>query len=361
MELYRKFIILAIVLLTFYLLFRLHSYRIQLLKQAEVVDKKNDFEGFTSKMPQNTQNNQLMMNQYCVRASFHSAYNQTSKMIDLELLAKVLKSGVRFLDFEIYNILDPKTNTPFAGVGYCSELNPSNLTVQISNTFSDPNIQFVNVLNSIVQNKPPQITDPLFIHLRIKTTVPAIYSQIATAIQFAFPNVLFSGKLDINHTSLANLQNKIIIVVDKTNSVPDYMKYADCSQYRNIPNCQSLTKFINLESGTPDFNYLPQSMISCINPSASCMNPTTVNLSKDNKTCTVGINPSIEPTWSIAVPNPIDAKNPTICPFITKYAIQIVPFRYDLDDANLATYESVFGTNGFVSLANALLALKNCT
>ena len=355
MELYRKFIILAILGLTFYLLFRLHSHRIHLLKEADAI------EGFSSKMPQNTPNNGLMLNQYCVRASFHSAYNQNTKMIDLELLEKVLKSGVRFLDFEIYNMLDPKTDKSFPGVGYCSDLDPENLTVQISNSFSDPNIQLTNVLNSIVKNKPAPITDPLFIHLRIKTKVPAIYSQIASAIQFAFPNILFSGKLNINNTSLASIQNKVIIVVDKKNSVPDYMKYADCSQYRNIPNCQSLSKFIHLESGTPDFNYLPQSMVSCNVPSSSCMNPTTVNIAGDNKNCTVGMNPSVNPTWSIAVPNPTDAKNPNICPFITKYAIQIVPYRYDLDDANLATYESIFGTNGFVSLANALLALKNCT
>ena len=355
MELYYKFIILGIVLLTFYLLYRLHQYRIKLFIPTSILTET--FSDGNSIM--NTPNNTLMMNQYLVRASFHSAYNQSTKMIDLGLLSNIVKSGVRFLDFEIYNNTQINTNNKSGVpcVGYCDVLDPNNNTMEIANEINDQKIQLYNVLQCVVQNKPVKVTDPLFLHFRIKTSSPEIYSQIAQAINSNFPNVLFKGDLNIKKTSLAQLQNMVIIIVDKANSIPNYKNYADCSLTKNVPNCSknNFINMINLESGTSSFPSISQvPYLSANKPAAN-----VVTIASDNKNCMVGLNPAISPSWTFVFPNPTTTSNPNICAFVPNYAFQIIPYRYDYDDENLAKYENLFGNNGFISLANAILYLKN--
>ena len=66
-------------------------------------------EGFSSRLTHVLANQSHMpLMYYCIKGSYHSAFDGTQ--MSLAALDAVLKSGCRFLDFEIFFVKNPETN-----------------------------------------------------------------------------------------------------------------------------------------------------------------------------------------------------------------------------------------------------------
>ena len=351
MEFYRKIIVLSIILLTSYILYRLliNRSKIQTEIQKQNLPLPSAEEHFTLEEPlfddsvleesfisginiQNSSNNKLALSQYCVKGSFHTAYNRNTNKIDEKQLTTIMSRGVRFVDLEVYS---------FGGnavVGYCSKLNPDAAVIESANSPEDSTTLLSSIFKTINSSKPPSLTDPLFIHLRFKSKLPDFYTNVSKAIRAAFQGVLLSGSVDFSKP-LSEYKGKTIIAIDKANSTTNYREYAG-----------ELTQLVNLETGTPDCTSMLHSTI--LN---SRNNILTTN--SDNETISID---DIAPTkWIVSMPNPMDTSNPDIKEIIPKHGVNVVLYRFDYDDDNLGKYESVFTNNAYVSFVNALQNIKS--
>ena len=186
MYFYKKILILLIIIIFSYLLYRLIQKRNQTLR-GEFFSIRESYTPYTIQ-PQNTFNQSLMLNEYSIKSSLHSALNSKNKNYTIDCnssLKTVLQRGVRFLDFEIYSVSGQPT------VGYSSNLDSTNVNNEATNTPEDTSIQLNNVFSFILSNKPVSITDPLFIQLRIKSQKPEIYTSIANYITKLFGGALY--------------------------------------------------------------------------------------------------------------------------------------------------------------------------
>ena len=293
-----------------------------------------------------------------MKGSFHSAYNSNTNKIDLNLLSDVLKRGVRFLDFEVYSVQGE------AVVGYSSTLpaNPNITTIESSNPPNDVDTRLSTIFEKINLQKPPGLTDPLFIQLRIKSKLPALYSKIAKAIDVAFSGVLYSnpsagqdGRWIDLQKPLSAYRGKTIIVIDKINSTPDYATYAKC-QKESGEGCYSLNNYVNFETGS-------DRCLSTSHATVTAERPKTLHIRDDN--ATVEVDERIPSKWIFSMPNPMDSTNKyDIGDTIQNHGVNIALFRFDQDDtttpgSNLAKYEKLFSESGYLTMVNALQKLKS--
>jgi hypothetical protein len=291
---------------------------------------------------------------YVVKGSFHSAYNYNTNKIDLKLLQKVLQRGVRFLDFEVYSVNGD------AVVGYSSTLNPASNTIESSNSPDDPNIRLSEIFKQINLQKPPSLTDPLFIQLRIKSSIPELYSKIAQSIDNAFSGVLYSDKslgyngkwIDLRKP-LSTYKGKTLIVIDKLHSTAGYSDLAKC---KGQTGCYDLNNYVNLETGSDN-------CFSTTHATLVASRPNTLHIKDDN--VTVEVDGKVPTKWIFSMPNPIDNPNKyDVGDMIQNHGANITLFRFDQDDetspgSNLAKYEKMFGNSSYLTMVHALQNLKN--
>jgi hypothetical protein len=361
MEFYQKILILCIVLLTMYMLYRLLTKRWQMQQEHAITQANMNSgliaESFTSEIkPQNTNNADLALINYVVKGSFHSAYNYSKNKIDLETLSTILQRGVRFLDFEVYSVNGD------AVVGYSSSLNPSSNTIESSNSPEDADTRLSAIFEKINLQKPPNLTDPLFIQLRIKSKLPALYSKVAQAIDSAFSGVLYSnpsagqdGRWIDLQKPLSDYKGKTIIVIDKINSTSGYSDLAKCKK-ESGEGCYDLNKYVNLETGS-------DVCVSTTHATITTSRPNTLHIKDDNKT--VEVDGKVPTKWIFSMPNPMDSTNKyDIADMIQNHGVNIALFRFDQDDtttpgSNLAKYEKMFGNSSYLTMVNALQNLKS--
>jgi hypothetical protein len=169
---------------------------------------------------------------YYVKTAYNSCSGGSYKndFVDVEILKSVIKQGVRCLDFEIYSVDNkPVVSTSTSDSYYIKE------------TFNS--VDFADVMNVITNyafsgGTCPNPTDPLIIHLRIKSTNQQIYSKMAEILktyssfmlgkEYSYEN---SGE-NLGGLPLLSFQNKIILVVDKSNN--SYLENDDFLEYVNL-------------------------------------------------------------------------------------------------------------------------------
>jgi len=151
-----------------------------------------------------------------------SAYNACSggdyknDYVDTCVVKSLLKQGVRALDFEIYSIDDEPVVATSTNDNYC-----------VKETFNY--VTFGEVLNVIsnyafTMSSAPNPADPLFIHLRIKSTNKKMFEKLTELIEnfnsstgrILGPNYSYSKK-NLAAVPLNELAGKVIIMVDGTN------------------------------------------------------------------------------------------------------------------------------------------------
>jgi hypothetical protein len=330
---YKKIMIIIIIILFSYLLIRLNNKRKQIINENQ--NHSLSLESFMSGIQlSDTFPQTLKLSDYCIKSSLNSAYNVTSRNIDCDpengggILKIILQRGVRFLDFEVFSV-DEK---PI--VGYSSSYDPTNTINEASNHPKKDNfIHLNNIFKFILSNKPINITDPLFIQLRIKTQKTELYSIIANYIHDNFDGALYQkGKITEN-TLLSDIKNKIIIVVDTIHSN---------ASYSNLDNEHPFKKLVNLETGTSLTTIQTNTLIQS--------SQKRININTDGVTITSNEKP---PQWVLTYPDLIATSNPDIKTLMTKQCPNIIQCRFDYDDANLALYENIFKNMAFVPLGNA--------
>lgn len=128
--------------------------------------------------------NNLFLRDFYIKSSYNScAIDNKSNILDLDAIPILARQGVRFFDFQIFSIADEndpnKTVKPFVAI---------NKTGNTSSITSDNQILLEDVLSKIKnvvfsRASAPNYKDPVFINLRMCTTIPETYNKVAKLLR----------------------------------------------------------------------------------------------------------------------------------------------------------------------------------
>lgn len=230
--------------------------------------------------------------------------------VDLCALRNGIKQGCRCLDFEIYSINNqPVIATSSAKTNYVKE----------SRNFI-PFIKAMRVVAEEAFNVPsPCPFDPMLLHFRIKSENKEIYGKMASVLQSVFENRLLHKKYgkeykdkNLGDVPIEKLMGKIIICVDKTNSV-----------FEDTP----LDKYVNISSNSMFMRLHRSYDVTYVQDFKELIDY--------NKTAMSIVIPDISA-------NP-DNVNPTVP---LKYGCQFVAMNLQNNDENMKYYTKFFNDYG---------------
>jgi hypothetical protein len=172
-----------------------------------------------------------------------SAYNCCSggsyknDFVEICVLKDLLKQGVRGLDFEIYSINDSPVVATSTVENY-----------HVKETYNY--IDFSEVMNLIrdyafVTATSPNSSDPIIIHLRIKSTNQNMYKNFAKLLEkydslllgkdYSYEN---QGR-NLGEVKLLDFASKIVIIVDRSN-----ISFLECQEFYEYVNMTSNSIFM---------------------------------------------------------------------------------------------------------------------
>ena len=344
MSVIRKWIIFFVILISFFILSFLLFQRSQIMKLPSTIQDASKFgkgntvqEGMATATTVAGQTNELSimtvknegpgvvtynvqsmgnlpLKEYCIKSSYNSACSGT--FMNLDSIKYILKQGCRFLDFELYYINQNVV------VGYSND----GYTMLSKNTLALTDV-FACLISNGFSAPSPNLGDPLFVQLRIRSTDPQSYQDIATAITSGLSARLFKGNVDGN-TPINTIMGKIVLVVDSQIS-GDYSIYPICNT--GDTNCKSLGMLVNMQSNIyPLYKYSSTQMMNLLsNPPAMI----------DSQNSDITILRMIEPATST------ETINPNSFLFMQNYGVQIVENRFYMMDSALTKYEDFFRDN----------------
>lgn len=256
----------------------------------------------------------LYLRDYCIKTSSNSAYS--GGFMNLNAIKYVLSRGCRCLDFEVYY----KDGTPIIAYS-TSAYDPSyssftskGLPLSLSGVFS-------TILLYAFNDNSPNPTDPLFIHLRIKSHINDAYQDIATSASNILKNRLFNGRVHPG-TPISTLMGQIVLMVDR-NTSPNYANYPTCLPGQ--ANCYNLGNIVNMESGSED-----------------------VRVYKENDLMNQSINPPDPSVYMMRLVLPqvglFGTRNCDSMYLVENYGAQMIAQAFYINDARLAVYEDMFRT-----------------
>lgn len=325
----KRLLLFFAILICFYVIYCLVEKRQQLTKSSTIVEPiVEPFEVIPSIA--NMKSSSLPLCEYVIKSSINSAVN-TSIQIDLEMIAKVLRHGCRFLDFEVYSI----DNAP--KVGYSSNKSFTSIETEV--------VDFIDVMKKIASTAfappTPNAQDPLFVHLRLKTTNFAILPKMATDIDASIKSRLFEGTVT-KDTILSTLSNRIIMIVD-VNYMTNY-KAKSCNG-EDANKCNDFSKYIHVNSGTSELYSTEDGVVQ-----AQALTPLKI---VENGRTNAQSWQMVSPGFGI---HHSDKNTKSFFSFVKRNMIQIVPFKFYMDDDKLQEYQNFFSDNGktaFVPLTSA--------
>lgn len=193
---------------------------------------------------------------YYIKTAYNACSGGSYKndFVDICNLKAVIKQGVRCLDFEIYSVNDQPVVATSTTDNY-----------HVKETFNSVN--FGTVMETIRNyafsgGTCPNPTDPVLIHLRFKSNNQNMYSKIAeifksnTDIMLGPSYSYESEGKNLGNTPLLSLQNKVILIVDRTNTA--FLENKDLIEYVNLTSNSIFMReydFYNIKNN-PDINEL---------------------------------------------------------------------------------------------------------
>lgn len=169
---------------------------------------------------------------YFVKTAFNACSGGSYKndFVNTCNLKALLRQGVRGIDLEIYSI----DSTPVVATSTTNDY-------RVKETYNS--VPFSSVLE-ILRNYAfssgtcPNPTDPLLLHLRIKSNHIPMYEKLLSIIEANTD--LFLGKeysyetdgKNVGQLPLLSLQNKILLIVDRSN--PKFIEVPGLSEYINL-------------------------------------------------------------------------------------------------------------------------------
>jgi len=188
-------------------------------------------DGFIKPISGNDNDLSYSLYDYYIKTAYNACSGGSYKndFVDIGNLKAIIKQGVRCLDFEIYSMNNQAVVATSTTDDY-----------YVKETFNS--VDFASVMDTIKNyafsgGTCPNPTDPLIIHLRIKSNNQEMYSNLANLFKsydklmlgkdFSYEN---SGQ-NLGITPLLKFQNKIILIVDKINNSflenPDFLEYVN--------------------------------------------------------------------------------------------------------------------------------------
>lgn len=244
MDLNRKILILLIILILCYILFRIVIKRFQIKQYIEGYENQDVNTIQTNyNCPVTFQNNlktkllniqkynrkePLYLKNWSIKASLNSAFNGKGNTTDM--IHYVLSRGCRFLDFEVYMFHDPNTesNSVVVSTSKDTDFIPIDKDLSVSDVLYFVNMYAFNTLC-------PNYDDPLFIQLRPKIRNDSNYENNKTAICSTINNAindnlspLYKGVIN-GQTSIMDLMGNFVVVMDDVN-------FNDCKPNINLSN-----------------------------------------------------------------------------------------------------------------------------
>jgi len=268
----------------------------------------------------------LYLRDYCIKSSSNSAYS--GGFMNLNAIKYVLSRGCRFLDFEVY-YKDGFPIVAYSNSAYdpsYSSFTSKGLPVSLDGVFS-------TILLYAFNDNSPNPSDPLFIHLRIKSQINDAYQAIATAASKILKNRLYAGAVS-PETPISILKEQIVLIVDR-NTSPNYGNYPTCLPGQ--ANCYNLKNVMNMESGG-----------------------TNVRVYKENDLLNQSINPPDPSVYMLRIVLPqsgmFGLRNCDSMYLIKNYGAQMVAQGFFINDSRLSVYEDLFRTHksAFVPIDAAL-------
>jgi len=351
MDFLRKLLVLFIILITSYILYRAYKKRQKLLAGdmsegflgfGDLSDR--ELNGIRARAIPNTSITgisntitKIPLCQYVIKSSYNTACS--GNYFTTGAIEYVLSRGCRWLDFEVFynakrqDIFVSKTTDPSFNVS------PKN-----SLSFMDAMSTVITYGTSSFVTNP---TDPLFIQIRPKSFNANAYSMISATILSTFGNKLYGifdnknkyipTRIDPLTTPLFDLKNRIIIVLDASPiKNMDSIAYSCTGANCNIFNIANIT--VGQTGRISKANYATK--IKSPHVPYDVDFTQTVDLSKNP----VVVDPPITTikTYQQVVPDDDTRGNINTYLMIFYYGIQLTPGLFYYNDEELYNYEVLF-------------------
>jgi hypothetical protein len=257
---------------------------------------------------------QFKFNDYYIKSAYNccSGGSYKNDFVSLCALKDVIRQGVRGLDFEVFSINDrPVVATSTVDSYYIKE------------TYNS--IDFADIMGVIrdyafSNSTCPNPTDPIILHLRIKSTNQNMYQNFAKLFE-SYDSILLGKEYsyenhqeNLGNRKLLDFIGKIVIIVDRSNLA--FMECEDFYEYVNMTSNSMFMRALHYYdiAYTPDLNEL-------------------IEYNKTNMT--------------IGMPDKgVDPQNPSSI-VMRETGTQMLAMRYQSYDANLEENELFFDECGY--------------
>jgi hypothetical protein len=273
--------ILIFIILAIYIIYMIYLTSLKTSNSKFMIEELYpSLDGYIKPISENDSDCSGNLFDYYVKTAYNACSGGSYKndFVDIDCLKAVLKQGVRCVDFEIYSI----DNKPVVATS-------TSESYFIKETFNS--VDFASVMDTINSyafsgGTSPNPTDPLIIHLRIKSNNQAMYTKLADIFK-SYDNITLGEDYsyenhghNLGNIPLLSFQGKVILIVDKTNnsfleneaflefvnltSNSIFMRSYTNYDIVNNPDIQELTEY----NKTAMTIVLPDVGISPANPSA---------------------------------------------------------------------------------------------
>lgn len=308
------FILFLIIIIIAVSMYEFYVFRNLNVKETKIMDEiYGTLNGKISSFDPNLANYGYTFKDYYIKSAYNccSGGNYRNDYVSIDILKDVIKQGIRGLDFEIFSI----DNQPVIATSTSDNF-------YVKETFNYlPFASALSVIcdNAFVISTAPNPTDPIIIHLRIKSTNLEMYKSFANILknkntfllgeEYSFEN---HGK-NLGNVKLSEFKNKIVIIVDRSNNA--FLESQEFYEYVNMTSNSIFMQALHYYDiqYTPDINSL-------------------IDSNKQGMT--------------IAMPDKgSDPDNPSGT-VLRETGCQLLAMRWQKIDSNLASVEEFFNYNG---------------
>ena len=201
---------------------------------------------------------------YYIKTAFNACSGGSYKndFVDICNLKAVIKQGVRCLDFEIYSIDDKPVVATSTSDDY-----------HVKETFNS--VSFGDVMSTInsyafAGGTCPNPTDPVIIHLRVRSNNQKVYSNMATIFK-SYDSVMLGKEYSYENSGrnlgglpLLSFKGKIILIIDKINNA--YLENKEFLEFVNLTSNSIFVRayeYYNIKNN-PDINELTEYNKRCM-------------------------------------------------------------------------------------------------
>jgi len=367
---YKKILIILIIIIAIYVLTRLYMRRRILLEKQNAsqlysTTENNTVEKFTNSQTTDAISQNLTLTNYFVKSSYNSCFDSNAIVNPFSkyVLGGVLQKGYRFIDMEVCNISSDATNP----IQVCINSNYKDDTQQ-DNSKTFPLIDAISVIIekgiTMSDTGAKNYYEPLFIHIRIKhgnlsdASITNFYKSISDILfsttgtgntdlgNFVYPLNTIQGVNNTNSQKMANLtlsqvinsNKKCFIIIDKTNLIESSL---------NVFNPNVIMSGFNTGE-------IPL----CKYDDVRVKDGIYVLNNENEKNIIISDNKMNKTTFSIAISgNKFESVNFYPYDIAKKYGVQFATVNFSVNDEGLQKYETIFKSDkltGFVPIAQVI-------